>query len=142
MFSTVNLTSSIITVKTRLQGRNEILQSVGVEVTYTSDSGDIYLVTFRRVFYQFDIKIREGRICWIRVYSLPTDKARAETSVCSDYPGKEGLKDIDLDVNFLEKIAFSKYGIQAVIMISIAGMICVCIPCNMYYETFNKKRLT
>ena len=69
------------------------------------------------------IKNREGKICWIRVYSLPRDKSRAETSVCHDYPGKEGLKDIDFDVEFLKKIAFSRYGIQSVIMVLISGIL-------------------
>ena len=55
---------------------------------------------------------REGKTCWIRVYSLPTDRSRPETSLCLDYPGRKELAKLDKEVDLLEELDYSKYGLH------------------------------
>ena len=55
------------------------------------------------------------------MYSLPSDHTRPETSICLDYPGKKELKQIDNQVDLLEEMDYSKYGLHGVI---ITGITC------------------
>ena len=63
----------------------------------------------------------EGKVCWVRVYSLPTDRSRPETSVCTEYPGKVELKKISGEVDSMEEMEYGDYGAYGIIIFGLIG---------------------
>ena len=63
----------------------------------------------------------EGKVCWVRVYSLPPDRSRPETSVCTDYHGKVELKKISGEVDSMEEMEYGDYGAYGIIILGLIG---------------------
>ena len=85
------------------------------------------------------ILYREGKVCWVRVYSLPTDRSRPETSVCTEYPGKMQLKKIGGEVDFMQEMEYGDYGAYGIIIFGLIGKLFFISPTSQPIQNITKQ---